>query len=259
MINEDTMAARTNSQFLCASLTEFIAVWAQGGEASLNLTTRSGITNVQLNCTLGHPGAPYSFPPSSFPSPTPAPPPRGPRHRGPAEKEKNRLRAARYQAARTAAPVFSTPTSSSSSTDSVTTSSSTSPVAHTATIAAPVTSSTAADTSSFQCEQCDYTSNTEHGVKVHKGHQHKNSQNPEELRGECHNNSLNMSLPSEEREENTSDSNNIMNNSNFNEADLTEPKSCECREAETGYYPRTGKIAWHRGKETCTICANSST
>ena len=88
----------------------------------------------------------------------------------------------------------------------------------------------------------------------HKGHQHKNSPNPEELRGESHNNSLNLSLPIEEREDK-----NIMNNSTFNEADLTEPNSCECREAETGYYPRTGKIAWHRGKETCTICANSST
>ena len=87
------------------------------------------------------------------------------------------------------------------------------------------------------------------------GHQHKNSQNPEELCGESHNNSLNLSLPCEEREEDTSDSNNNINNSTISKADLTEQDSCESREAETGYYPRTGKIPWHRGTETCTICA----
>ena len=174
------------------------------------------------------------------------------------EKEKIRLRAARYQAARTAAPVSATSTSFSFSTDLLTTSSSTSPVAETVTISTPVTSSTAAATRSFQCEQCDYTSNTEHGVNVHKGHQHKNSKNSEEFRGESHNNSLNLFLPSEEREDHTSASNHIMNNCTVNEADLTEPNSCKCREAETGHSPRTGKIAWYRRKETCTICAKSS-
>ena len=63
------MAARTNSQFLFASLTEFISVWGQGVEASLNLTTSAGMAQVNLNCTLGHPGAPFSFPPFPFPSP----------------------------------------------------------------------------------------------------------------------------------------------------------------------------------------------
>ena len=98
----------TNSHFLFVSLTEFISVWGQGGEASLNLTTSAGLVNVQLNCTLGHPGAPYFFPPSSFPSPPPAPPPRRPRHCGPSEQEKNNLRAARHQAARVTSPVSST-------------------------------------------------------------------------------------------------------------------------------------------------------
>ena len=91
-------------------------------------------------------------------------------------------------------------------------------MAETVPISTTVTSSNAATTSSFQCEQCDYTSNTEHGVNVHKGHQHKNSKNSEELRGESHNNSLNYFLPSEEREENTSASNHIMKNSTVNRA-----------------------------------------
>ena len=79
-----------------ASLTEFISVWATGGEASLNLATTNGVTTVGSNCTLGPPGAPHSLPPSP-PPPSPAfPTPRRPRHRGPAEKEKNRKRAAQH-------------------------------------------------------------------------------------------------------------------------------------------------------------------
>ena len=191
------MAARTNSQFLYASLFEFIAVWTQGGEASLNLTTSAGFTNVQLNCTLGHPGAPHYFPPSS--SPFPAPPPHRPRHRGPSEKEKNRLRAARHQAARETAPGSSTPSSSSAVTDSVAASSAPSLISDTSDDTAPVI----LDAKNFHCDKCDYTSNTEHGVKVHKGHQHKDTQKPEELRCETLNNSLSVSFFSAEREANT--------------------------------------------------------
>ena len=64
------MSARTNSQFLAASVTEFISVWAVGGDASLNLTTKGGFTTIGFNCTIGHPGAPHSLPspPSSAPS-----------------------------------------------------------------------------------------------------------------------------------------------------------------------------------------------
>ena len=61
------MTSRTNYQFLIASVNEFISVWACGGEASLNLTTSSGITTIGFNCTLGFPGAPHSHFPSSSP------------------------------------------------------------------------------------------------------------------------------------------------------------------------------------------------
>ena len=208
------MAARTNSQFLFASLTEFISVWGQGGEASLNLTTRRGMANVQLNCTLGHPGSPYSFPPSSVPSPPPAPPPRRPRHRGPGELERNHLRAARYQAARTTGPVSSTPSSSTASTASVITPPLTPPVSEPSIVPASETATTASDVNSFNCDKCDFTSTTDHGVKIHMGHQHKNSQKPEEIRGETFNKSLNISFPIEERNENNSMSSSINNTVN---------------------------------------------
>ena len=227
------MAARTNSQFLYASLFEFISVWTQGGEASLNLTTSAGFTNVQLNCTLGHPGAPHSFPPSS--SPFPAPPPHRPRHRGPSEKEKNRLRAARHQAARETAPGSSTPSSSSAVTGSVAASSAPSSISDTSDDTAPVT----LDAKSFHCDKCDYTSNTEHGVKVHKGHQHKDTQKPEELRCETLNNSLSVSFFSAEREANTS----------FISTDQQkcEPFKCEMceKEANSERKLKVHKAKWH--------------
>ena len=53
-------------------------------------------------------------------------------------------------------------------------------------------------------DQCEFVSSTEHGVKVHKGRQHKNNQKPEEFWSESLKNSLWLSFLSEEREENMS-------------------------------------------------------
>ena len=117
------MSTRTNSQFVAASVKEFLSVWCLGGEASLNLITRNGQTEFNIYCTLGHPCAPHSLLPSLTPSPTPAPPPLRPCHRGPSERQC----AARHQEARTAASA-STSTLSSSVTVSVTNLSSPSPV-----------------------------------------------------------------------------------------------------------------------------------
>lgn len=101
------MTTRMNSQFLTASVNEFISVWALQGNASLSLTTSNGEANVSFNCTLGHPSAPHSLPPF-LPS---SPPHCQPRHRGPSERERNRERAARHQAAmaRPASPVTPLP------------------------------------------------------------------------------------------------------------------------------------------------------
>ena len=52
--------SRTNSQFLGASVNEFIQIWALGGNATLNLTTSGGLTKVAFNCTLGKPSDPHS-------------------------------------------------------------------------------------------------------------------------------------------------------------------------------------------------------
>ena len=48
-------------------MSEFMKFWSLGGDATLNLTTSGGTVKVEFNCTLGQPGAPYSFPPSSAP------------------------------------------------------------------------------------------------------------------------------------------------------------------------------------------------
>ena len=68
------------------------------------------------------------------------------------------------------------------------------------------------------------------------GHQHKNSQKPEENRGETLNNSLNISFPSEKREENNSISssiNNAVNISIVKEALEKDPKMWCLKEIST--------------------------
>ena len=189
------MASRTNSQFLAASLTEFLSVWSVGGDACLNLTTRNGLANVQFNCTLGHPGALHSLSPT--PSPTSAPPPHRPRHRGPAARERNRQRAARHQEARTAAPASASP-SAPSVTGSVTSSSSDAPISVTTSASLPASSPSSAPEATpvsnvkasaasvskateeppckFKCEQCNYTNVTNKGIMQHIRIKHKISQ-----------------------------------------------------------------------------------
>ena len=92
-----------SSNFLTASVNKFIQVWALGGTAYLNLTTSNGQATVSFNCTLGHPGALHSLPPSVPASP----PPRQPRHSGLTELVRNRQRAAHHQAARAMASATS--------------------------------------------------------------------------------------------------------------------------------------------------------
>ena len=222
------MATRTNSQFVAASVTEFLSVWSLGGEASLNLTTRNGHAEVKFNCTLGHPCALHSLPPSPTPSPTPAPPPHQPRHRGPAERERNRQRAARHQGAMQAASATSSP-STSLETVSVTDSTSPSPATKStvsnigATVSVTTTTDSESDNSiSFQCDKCDFVSNSKHGVKVHKGTKHKETQQPEQFRAESLDSSIILTPIKELREE---DSEEIDFPVHDNELSLTKEKS----------------------------------
>ena len=193
------MSARSNSQFVMASVTEFLSVWALGGEASLNLTTNKGLATVGFNCTLGHPGASHSipafFPPPS--PPTPSPPSR-PRHRGPAEKEKNRLRAARHQAAQVkdSSPESSAPVTPPSTSvpvtinvpgespvenfpKSVISESSETDEGHVE-VASKSIHSDSPNVSlvceNTKCEQCGFNSKSGRGLKVHIRSQHRISQ-----------------------------------------------------------------------------------
>ena len=75
------MSARTNSQFLAASVSEFMM-----------FTTSKGLATVGFNCSLGHQGAVH-YPTAAT---TPSPPPRQPRRRGPAATQRNNERAARH-------------------------------------------------------------------------------------------------------------------------------------------------------------------
>ena len=84
---------RSNSQFLGASVREFLHFWALGGEATLNLTTCGGEAKIEFNCSLGQPGAPHSLPPAPNPAPPPQSPPRQARHRGQAADGDRRLKA----------------------------------------------------------------------------------------------------------------------------------------------------------------------
>ena len=183
------MLMRTKFQFLGASVNEFIQMWAFGGDATLNLSTSGGFTTVAFNCTIGHPGAP-----SSAPFSTATTPPQRPRHRGAAEKEKNRQRAASHQAAqaKAAAPVPSPvpvtiPVIAATSTDSVKAASSACPGtnASSAIDSMIYTSSTASVVSKesesssslhFKCDQCNFTSNSDKGLKTHTRMKHRISQ-----------------------------------------------------------------------------------
>ena len=53
----------------------------------------------------------------------------------------------------------------------------------------------------FKCDKCDFVSNTDHGVKVHKGTKHKETQQPEVFRAESTDKSLILTPVKEPREE----------------------------------------------------------
>ena len=70
---------------------------------------------------------------------------------------------------------------------------------HAAISSAPFDQSTGAK--KFKCDQCEFTSDSQRGLKVHVGRSHKN---PEVLRDEKHDQSLDLSFASSKREETSS-------------------------------------------------------
>ena len=161
------MSARLNSNFLTASVNEFIQVWALGGTASLNLATSNGQATVSFICTLGPPGAPPSLPPS-VPASTPH---RQPRHRGPAELERNRQCAARYQAAKATASA----TSPSSVTAPVT------PMAQSLTASDNSTKRGESKQLAYKCNLCEFESALENDVSIHIEYGHRKGYNETDL------------------------------------------------------------------------------
>ena len=62
------MNSRVNSQFVIATLAEFVRVWDLGEDASLHLETTKGHATMAFTCKLGPPSAPHPNP--TFPPPT---------------------------------------------------------------------------------------------------------------------------------------------------------------------------------------------
>ena len=185
ILSSARMSTRVNSQFVAASMTESFSVWSLGGEASQNLAIRNGSINISFNISLGHPSAPFPLPS--------VPPPQKPRHRGTAEKERGRQRAARHQTAKASAP----PAPPVPVTDSVVNTPNPNPVTTSATPSAKTVATTdSVDYTVFNCDICEYVTSMKCGVLTHKGHKHK-----EEVHKEDENESLEISVVIEEREE----------------------------------------------------------
>ena len=73
----------------------------------------------------------------------------------------------------------------------------------TSTTTAPIQEPGQVSGKNFSCDQCDFTSKSMRGLKVHIGRSHKDSQKPEVLREEC-DKSLNISHNSESIDEDSS-------------------------------------------------------
>ena len=128
---------RDNSQFVIATLSEFMRVWNLGEDASFHLETTKGHVTMAFSCKLGLPSAPHPIP--TFPSPPPAKV--KPHHRGPAQREKNRQRAALYQAAKVVQKPAAPAVTSSLSTPATVSVVTTAPSQITATVITPTTTS----------------------------------------------------------------------------------------------------------------------
>ena len=171
-----------NSQFVTASLAEFISVWNHGGDASLNLTTSDGFIDISFNLRLGQPGATFSNSPSSTP-------PKVGRHRGHAQKERDCQRAAGHQATKTGqlAPTTATAIASTPTTEPVAVPESLPPVSTSMpvfttlvpVVNAPVAGATpqvtppAQEVKIHKCDNCDLTFNSTKGMNIHKGRMHQ--------------------------------------------------------------------------------------
>ena len=157
---------------LQASLGEFLAICSAGGTATLTFTTTRGNTSSNMNVSHGHLGPP--------------PPPHRPRNRGPAARERRRQRAACHQAAPPAstAPAVLAPPSPAPAAPAA--APSPAPVDHPVTFATMAAKPAAKPVApkpavtephkAHKCNQCNFSSQTEAGLKIHVGKSHKRLQ-----------------------------------------------------------------------------------
>ena len=87
----------------------------------------------------------------------------------------------------------------------------------------------------FSCEQCEFSSTSQRGVKVHIGRAHKESQKPETLRDEDKQSNLNHSQQSVERVEETNTSNVEEESEEEEEHSSPSPQAHKC----PAFYPCT--------------------
>ena len=144
--------------FCKASLAEFLSVCSLGGTATLTFTTTNGLTNTNFNVSHGHPGSHLS------------PPALRPRQRGPAARERGRQRAACYQASQAEQP--NTPAPAPAVTAPVAKASS-APETFASIVAKPAVVAKPVVAKAHKCQQCNFSSRTEGGLKIHVGKAHK--------------------------------------------------------------------------------------
>ena len=212
-------------------LNTFTRVWSAGGQASLSLNTLDGQVRAHLTLGLGppshpRPGAPEARgPPHSHPQHPHHPPspqdqaPRRPRYRGPAARRRDMAQREAWWARRQEALATASSTSITSSPshplepqEASTAEAQVPPslplsTSHTLDPKVTPIESEADISTFFQCDKCDFVSTSKHGVKVHYGTQHKESQKPEQFRAESLDNSLILTPIKEPREEDIEEAN----------------------------------------------------
>ena len=192
--------AHTNYGELRQLFETFTRVWEAGGQTSLHLHTQNGQAKAFLEIQLGAPAAPRPGAPDvrgEEPGPTHGhqhhhvcPQQREPRRRGPAARARDTARRAAWLLQRQknqAAPAVE---------------SSNVPL-ETRDIENTEVEANSVKTFKYVCELCVYTSQTEHGLNVHKGHKHKDMQKtPEKERSSSIQGDVSLSLtPSKETRE----------------------------------------------------------
>ena len=174
-------------------------MWEAGGQTSLHLHAQNGQAKAFLEIQLGMPAAPRPGAPDvrgEEPGPTHGPQPHDhpqqwqPRRRGPAARARDTARRAAWLLQRQKNQEAPAVEPSDVSVE-------------TRYIENTEVEANSVKLIQYACELCEYTSQTEHGLDVHKGHKHKDMQKtPEKERSTSNKGDISLSLtPSKETRE----------------------------------------------------------